>query len=142
MTLSVLIIGGLAVWRLTHAFVKENGPLMMFARLRAFLAAHQKRSGGLFDMISCTSCFSFWIALTASLFVSHDVFHWVGYALAFSGCSMLLESFFTKKSDPLKLIAPPATNNKVAVRAGATSEQRNNVVSHPYAAYGRVAIKT
>lgn len=93
MTLVTLIVGSLAVWRLTHAIAKENGPLMCFARLRAFLAGHQKRSGGFFDMVSCTSCLSFWIALVAALWVAHTVFDWVVYALAFSGASILLERY-------------------------------------------------
>ena len=96
MTLLTLLIGGLAVWRLSHGIAKENGPLMVFARLRATLARAQKRSGGLFDAISCVYCLSFWIGLTAALWVAYDVFTWISYGLAFSGASMLLETFFTE----------------------------------------------
>ncbi len=91
-----LIIGGLAVWRLSHALVKENGPLMMFTRLRARLAARQKRSGGFFDLISCIYCVSFYIGLVASLWVSQSVAHWIGYALAFSGIAMIIDAVFNK----------------------------------------------
>lgn len=96
MTLIELVMGGLVVWRLSHLLVKENGPLMIFARLRAQLASSQKRSGGLFDMISCTQCTSLWIGLIASLWVSHDIFTWAVYGLAFSAISMLLGSFFAE----------------------------------------------
>lgn len=96
MTPTALIIGGLAVWRLSHALVKENGPLMVFARLRARFARNQKRSGGLFDMFSCVYCISMWISLLAALWLAGDAFHWVGYALAFSGEAMLLELLFNK----------------------------------------------
>ncbi len=108
MNITILIIGGLAVWRLSHAIVKENGPLMCLARLRAYLARHQKRSGGLFDMVSCTMCVSFWIALVAALWVSHDVFHWLGYGLALSGVSLLLEHIFIQEPDSLTVVTTPA----------------------------------
>lgn len=140
MTPITLIIGGLATWRLTHAIVRETGPLMYFARLRAFLARRQKRSGGFFDAISCTSCFSFWIALLAALLTSHDIFHLVGYALAFSGESMILEAFFTKQTNSLPLVTPPATDNKVSVGVSSTPKKRDNVVGNPYPSYGKTAI--
>lgn len=98
MSFLTLVIGGLAVWRLSHALVKENGPLMVFVRLRARLASSQKRSGGLFDAISCVYCISFWMGLGASLFVSHGIFTWIGYGLAFSGVAMILEKAFDKQA--------------------------------------------
>lgn len=136
-----LIIVGLAVWRLSHGVVKENGPLMIFARLRARLASSQKRSGGLFDMISCVQCTSFWIGLVASLFVSHDIFTWIGYGFAFSGIAMLLEAFFTKQTNPLTVVTPPTADNQISIGVGATPEQRNDVISHPRSTDGSLAVK-
>jgi len=71
--------------------VKENGPLMVFARLRARFARTQKRSGGLFDLISCMYCVSVWIGLVGALSVSNDVFEWLGYGLGFSAVTVLIE---------------------------------------------------
>ena len=122
MNLAGFFVLSLAVWRLTHAMVKEKGPLDCFARLRARLAASQKRSGGFFDMISCTSCLSLWTGLVASLFVSQTLFEIIVYAFAFSGASMLLESLFSKQSNSFALVTPPAGNDKVTVRAGSTSK--------------------
>lgn len=104
MTPEQIVIGSLAVWRLSHALVKENGPRDWFIRLRARLARTQKRSGGLFDMFSCVYCLSFWIGLGASLFVSYSFFSWIGYAFAFSGAAMLLESFFSKQTNTLAVV--------------------------------------
>lgn len=142
MNITTLVVGGLAVWRLSHALVKEDGPLMILARFRAFLARTQKRSGGFFDMISCTMCVSFWTGLIASLWVSHDVFHWVGYGFAFSGVSLLLESIFVKKPDSLTVVTNPAANNKVPISVRSTPEQRNNVVGHPNAPDGFMTVET
>ena len=97
MTPLAFIIASLAIWRLSYAIVKENGPLMVFARLRARLAASQKRSGGLFDLISCIYCVSFWIGLTGALIVSNNVFEWVGYGLAFSAVAVLIERLTNAK---------------------------------------------
>ena len=97
MTPLSFIIASLAIWRLSYAVVKENGPLMVFARLRARLAASQKRSGGLFDLISCIYCVSFWIGLVGSLIVSNNVFEWVGYGLAFSAVAVLIERLTNAK---------------------------------------------
>lgn len=99
MTPLTLIVGGLAVWRLSHMIVKENGPLMVFTRLRAFLGRTQKRSGGLFDMISCVYCISFWIGLLAALWVAPTLFHVIGYGLAFSGVATLLEAYMSSRSN-------------------------------------------
>lgn len=141
MTILTLIIGGLAVWRISHALVKEKGPLDMFIRFRARLAAHQKRSGGFFDLFSCVYCVSVWTGLVASAFASHDFFHWIGYAFAFSGIAVLLEAFFTNQTNSLSVVTPPAANNKVAVGVRAPSKQGNNVVSDPRAHYGSLAVK-
>lgn len=93
MSIVGLIVTALAVWRLSHALAKENGPLMMFARLRAYLAEKQKRSGGWYDMISCVGCVSFWLGLVAALWVAQDLFQLIGYSLAFSAFAVLLERY-------------------------------------------------
>ena len=40
-----LIIGGLVTWRVSYMLVKEDGPLFMFARMRAYLAKNQQKKG-------------------------------------------------------------------------------------------------
>lgn len=141
MTPLAFIIGSLAVWRLSHGLVKENGPLMLFARLRARLARSQKRSGGFFDLFSCVYCISFWIGLGASLFVAYSFFSWIGYAFAFSGVAMLLESFFSKQSNTLSVVTPPTTDNKVLVSTSPTPKQGDDVIRNPRSTDGSVAVK-
>lgn len=94
-----LVVGGLAVWRLSHALVKEDGPRMSFMRLRASLAGRQKRAGGLFDLFSCVYCLSVWIGLLAALGPARDLFSWIGYALAFSGFAMIIERLWNLRPD-------------------------------------------
>jgi uncharacterized membrane protein len=135
-----LIIGGLATWRLSHMVVKENGPLMVFARARAFFARHQKRSGGFFDLISCVYCVSFWIGLIAALFASHNVFHILAYALTFSAIATII-MVLLQKLDALAVVTRPTTDNKVSVSASPAPEKRDDVIGHPYSAYGKTAVE-
>ncbi len=141
MTPEQIIIGSLAVWRLSHALVKENGPRDWFVRYRARLARKQKRSGGLFDLFSCVYCLSFWIGLIAALSASDTFVQWFGYALAFSGSSMILEVLFTKYANTLSFVARPAGDDKVSVSASPTPVEGNNVVSDPRTTNGSVAVK-
>lgn len=142
MNIAILLAGSFATWRLSHALVKEDGPVMVFARLRAYLASTQRRSGGFFDMFSCVYCISFWVALLAAMWVARDIFHWVGYALAFSGIAMFLEIFFMKQFNTLKVVTPPTGDYKVPVRVRPSSEQRNNVVRHPPSLNRYVTVET
>lgn len=135
-----LIIGGLVTWRISHMLVKESGPLMVFARLRAFLARTQKRSGGFFDLISCLYCTSFWIGLVAALWASRNIFHIVAYALSFSAIATII-MVLLQKLDALAVVTRPAGDNQVSVSVSPAPEQGDHVIGHPYSAYGKTAVE-
>lgn len=90
----VILFFSLIVWRVSHAIVKESGPVAIFARFRAALAALQKRSGGPFDMVSCVACTSVYIAAVTSLWLAGDVLTWIWYTLALSALAMFLEQIY------------------------------------------------
>lgn len=140
MTPFTFIVASLAIWRLSHGIVKEDGPLMVWARLRARLARTQRRSGGLFDMVSCVRCLSFWIGLVGALFVSNSILGWIAYAFAFSAVASLLDALFNKLNT-LSVVTRPTTDNKISVSRGPTPEQRDNVVSNPRTTDGSIAVK-
>lgn len=142
MTPFTFVVASLAIWRLSYILVRENGPLMVFARLRAFLGRTQKRSGGLFDMISCVRCISVIIGLVGALSVSNNLLEWLGYGLGFSAVASLIDLALAKKSNSLSLVTRPTRDDKVLVRGGATPEQRDEVIRHPHSSYGSVAVKT
>ena len=122
MTLITFIVISLAVWRLSRGIVKENGPLMMWAKLRARLARTQRRSGGLFDMVSCVQCLSFWIGLVGALWASDGFFSWVGYGLAFSGAALIMEGLLSKNLNSLTVVAAPTTDQKVFIGRSTASK--------------------
>ena len=59
-----LVVGVLAVWRLTHLLVAEDGPMHLAASLRLRVGA-----GFFAELLSCFYCCSLWIALPLALLV-------------------------------------------------------------------------
>lgn len=92
----MILFFSLIVWRVSHALVKERGPLDVFSRLRAMLAMRQKRMGGLFDMVSCVACVSVYIAAVTALWLAGDVLTWIWYTLALSAIATFLEQIYQK----------------------------------------------
>jgi hypothetical protein len=58
------LTGGLAVWRLTHLLVAEDGPFELVVRLR-----QRVRSGSLARLMDCFYCLSLWIAIPFALLI-------------------------------------------------------------------------
>lgn len=63
-----LLIGALAVWRLTHLLYGEDGPWNLLARLRYFVG--QGFWGNLMD---CFYCLSLWIALPFGILLGREL---------------------------------------------------------------------
>ena len=61
MELYWLLLGTLAVWRITHLFSEEDGPWDVFARLR--------RVAG--RILACFYCLSLWVALPLALMLGN-----------------------------------------------------------------------
>jgi len=101
-----LILGALAVWRVTHLLVAEDGPWKILARLRRALG--EGFWGGLLD---CFYCLSLWVALPVTFLVAHG---WPERALtwlALSAGAILLERATSREPahpPALYLEDPPA----------------------------------
>ena len=84
--LEELLVGALAVWRVTHLLNAEDGPGKILVRLRR--AAGQGFWGQLLD---CYYCLSLWVAAPAAFLMGlnwkQDLVLW----LALSGAACLLE---------------------------------------------------
>lgn len=94
-----LILGILAVWRVTHMLSAEDGPLNLFVHIRRLLGE------GLFgNLMDCFMCLSVWIAAPAAALIATDwkqgIFMW----LAMSGGAILLEGFTNKESEKMPAI--------------------------------------
>jgi hypothetical protein len=83
-----LILGILAVWRVTHMLSAEDGPFDLFAYLRRLLG-----EGVLGNIMDCFMCLSIWVSVPAAALIATNwkegIFMW----LAMSGGAILLERF-------------------------------------------------
>jgi hypothetical protein len=81
-----LILGVLAVWRVTHLLQAEDGPWDMVVRLRRFAG-----NGFWGKLLDCFLCLSMWVAVPAAWLIGSEWkergFLW----LALSGGAILLE---------------------------------------------------
>jgi hypothetical protein len=95
MAFALVLMGGLAVWRITHMIWTERGPLDIFSRLRAYLATKQKHAGGMYDMISCFNCLSIWVAVLPALLAS-SIIVFLMLVPVLSAIAMVVNQIFYK----------------------------------------------
>ncbi len=88
-----LILGVLAVWRVTHLLQAEDGPWDIVARLRRTVG-----SGQLGKMLDCFHCLSLWVAVPPAWQIGNDWKEWIFLWLAFSGGAILLEQLTRRES--------------------------------------------
>jgi hypothetical protein len=88
-----LILGVLAVWRVTHLLQAEDGPWDVVVRLR-------RSAGNSFwgKLLDCFYCLSVWIALPAAILVGDGWKEILLLWLAFSGGAILLEKLSQRES--------------------------------------------
>ena len=99
MTLTAVLIGGLITYHLSAMIMKASGPLMIFARLRAFLARNQKRAGGFFDALSCIMCTSMYIGFIVALGFASDLREFILYTVSFSAVATVLGALMSQITD-------------------------------------------
>lgn len=95
MSIVPFVAGVLAVWRLTHLVVEEDGPWDVFLRLRG-----AARAIGVERLVGCFLCFSVWAAAAVALLLSRDWREVVLLVPAFSGGAILLERATAPKFPP------------------------------------------
>lgn len=93
---ALIVFLGIATWRLTYMLNHERGPLDIFVRWRAALAKAQKRMGGIYDMVSCFSCLSVWVAMLPAAYLQKNFLTFIGYTLILSGIAILTQRVFDK----------------------------------------------
>jgi hypothetical protein len=87
------ILCTLAVWRLTHLFVKEDGPWDFVFRIRKLLG--NSVAGKAMD---CFYCFSIWMALPFAFIVAGTWLSILITWIALSGAACLLEQFSSSRN--------------------------------------------
>ena len=92
MALNIFLYLGLAAWRLASLLANEDGPWMMFKRLRQ--AAEQWcnqyrfcRELGLHDLVACEWCNSVWIGAGLTL-----LYLWIGESILYLALPLALST--------------------------------------------------
>jgi hypothetical protein len=83
---TLLILAGLAVWRVTHMLHAEAGPGQIFDRWRAAAGA-----GIVGQALACFYCLSLWVAAPLALWITEPWAERVLLWLALSAAAILLE---------------------------------------------------
>lgn len=116
---TALVVGVLAVWRLTHLLWNEDGPGDIFVKLRRL--ARGDFAGRLLD---CFYCLSLWVAAPFALLFARSLADWVLLWLGLSGGAILLERA-TAPADP----PPPAAHwHEEPPPANPQEEEREDVL--------------
>lgn len=107
-----LILGVLAVWRLTHLLQAEDGPWDLVVRLRRAAG-----SGFWGKLLDCFHCLSLWVAAPPALLLGRSwkerIFLW----FAFSGGAILLEQLTRREpSGPAALYYEDKESDHVLLR--------------------------
>ncbi|HVR39103.1 MAG TPA: hypothetical protein VMU84_08395 [Thermoanaerobaculia bacterium] len=90
-----LTLAILAVWRVTHLVVVEDGPWDLFRRLRALATKlHLER------LFGCFLCFSVWMATAFALLLTREWRVLIFLIPAISGGAILLERVTTRDTAP------------------------------------------
>lgn len=93
----MLIIAALAVYRLSRMVSDEEGPWMLFTKLRGLAKPDTWVGRGM----ECIMCVSFWVALPATIALAMlgyiDILAWPFVWLALSAVTVLLRKWEQKK---------------------------------------------
>ncbi len=107
-----LILGVLAVWRVTHLLQAEDGPWDLVVRLR-------RAAGGGFwgKLLDCFHCLSLWVAVPAAWLLGRELTQRIFLWLAISGGAILLEQVTRREStQPLATYYEDKENERVVLR--------------------------
>jgi hypothetical protein len=88
-------IAAIGVWRISHLLTREDGPWLMFARLREVVRRRRWS-----DLLDCLYCASVWVAIPFAAVLSRGVRDWVLLWPALSGTAILLERITTQPAPP------------------------------------------
>jgi hypothetical protein len=106
------LLAALAIWRVAHLLVHENGPKLLMNQLRALAAGTEAGRA-----LECFGCASLWLALPAAVWVSRRLSEFLPTWLALSGAAFLLERIGGEPLVVERLIQPDGVSNDDLLRA-------------------------
>lgn len=96
--LVALIVGGIAVWRITHMYQEETGPAAIFEKLRAKVWTMKDTNGGFREGFNCFKCMSIWhsIVFIIIYFTLQPLFWFLALMLSISAVSIFINEWYTR----------------------------------------------
>lgn len=85
MTLEMLVLAGLATWRISSLIIREDGPGRVFFRLRTFLGRY------FVTLLECLWCLSVWVGLGVGLLALSAIW-WVLIPFAMSAVAIGMDN--------------------------------------------------
>lgn len=96
--LEALILGSLAVWRLTHLLQEETGPMAVFDNIRSRVWVMKNTDGGFREGFFCFKCLSLWLSIIFIIlyFLIQPIFFFLTILLAVSAVSIFIDEWYKK----------------------------------------------
>jgi len=103
MDISILLIYGLATWRISSLLVQEEGPFHIFEKIRYWVGIQHEGmipDNLLGGILSCVWCCSIWIALfwTISLWIIPKWSVMAAMPFAFSAIAILIDPYVRREN--------------------------------------------
>ena len=114
------VLAALAVWRVAHMLVHEDGPKGLISQLRALAAGTEFGRA-----LECVGCMSLWLALPASVWVSRRFSEFIPTWLALSGAAFLLERIGGEPLIVERFIEPEGVSNDELLRTESDDSGRD-----------------
>jgi hypothetical protein len=127
MPLYWLVLGALAVWRITHLFHAEDGPWDVLVKFRRAVGR-----GMIGELLDCFYCSSIWVSAPIAYWIGQD---WQERLLlwpALSGAAILLQRFSsttTERPVPPLYYEEQEHNDVLRTKAGSDREDRRDHAS-------------
>jgi hypothetical protein len=105
------VLATLAIWRVSHLLVQEDGPMRLAVWVRAYFAGSEVGRA-----LDCFACASLWVALPATAWVSRRLSEFLPTWLALSGAAFLLERLGGEPLVVERFIEPEGVSNDDLLR--------------------------
>jgi len=93
----IFLLSTLAVWRIGHMILDENGPFNVFGKLANYTDKLKYKDGGLKQLLNCFYCMSVYLSIPFSIYLANNVLEFFIYVLAMSALSIFLFEWFDEK---------------------------------------------
>lgn len=90
----MFLISSLAVWRITHMLLEENGPWELFKRVQNW--SDSRNPNVLKEMLQCFYCTSVWVSLPFAIYLGANFIEYIIYTMALSAVAMLIQTIKEK----------------------------------------------